>query len=175
MPSGKGTYGSQVGRPKKMMYGGLVKGGVKLAKNLMQKNSKKIIDKEKAKDLLKVKDPKQNLMGKDIAKQNNQTDKKVLDSFKNNVPKIGQDVVGKMYGGAVKKKMYGGKVKKMEMGGKAGCPMKMRGGGIVEEIKRSPNAAMVSDSLKRMAGMAGKMDAPVQSGMRRQRPQKEIM
>ena len=175
MPSGKGTYGSQVGRPKKMMYGGLVKGGVKLAKNLMQKNSKKIIDKEKAKDLLKVKDPKQNLMGKDIAKQNNQTDKKVLDSFKNNVPKIGQDVVGKMYGGAVKKKMYGGKVKKMEMGGKAGCPMKMRGGGIVEEIKRSPNAAMVSDSLKRMAGMAGKMHAPVQSGMRRQRPQKEIM
>lgn len=170
MPSGKGTYGSQVGRPKKMIFGGaLVRGGMKLAKNLMQKKSKKIIDIEKVKDL------KGNIKGRDIAKQNNQADKKVLDSFKNNVPKIGQDVVGKIYGGAVKKKMYGGKVKKMEMGGKAGCPMKMRGGGIVEEIKRSPNAAMVSDSLKRMAGMSGKMDAPVQRGMRRQRPQKEIM
>ena len=124
MPSGKGTYGSQVGRPKKMMYGGKVK--------------------------------KMEAGGK----------LKMVDRNGQSVPFYAADGVGKM--------MYGGKVKKMEMGGKVGCPMKMRGGGVVEEIKESiaANPAM-TERLQRMAGMRSNQ-APVKMGMKGQKPQKDI-
>ena len=77
--------------------------------------------------------------------------------------------------GRPKKMMYGGKVKKMAMGGKASCPMKMRGGGVIEEIKESITAAnpQMTDRLAKMAGM--RPEAPVKLGMRGQKPQKDIV
>jgi len=125
MPGDKGTYGSQVGRPKKMMYGGKVK--------------------------------KMEAGGK----------LKMVDRNGQSVPFYAADGVGKM--------MYGGKVKKMAMGGKASCPMKMRGGGVIEEIKESITASnpQMTDRLARMAGM--RPEAPVKLGMRGQKPQKDIV
>ena len=82
--------------------------------------------------------------------------------------------------GRPKKMMYGGKVKKMAMGGKASCPMKMRGGGVIEEIKESINSAnpAITERLAKMAGMnpAGmRPKAPVKLGMEGQIPQKDIV
>ena len=126
MPGGKGTYGSQVGRPKKMMYGGKVK--------------------------------KMEAGGK----------LKMVDRNGQSVPFYAADGVGKM--------MYGGKVKKMAMGGKASCPMKMRGGGVIEEIQESINSAnpVITERLAKMAGIR-QSKAPVKLGMEGQIPQKDIV
>lgn len=173
------------------MVGFLLKEGIKQAAKRFGK--KRITDKEKVKDLV----GKGKTVGKDIAKQS--TDADVLKQIRGKFPEVGKDIVNKMYGGSVKKKMYGGKVKKMRAGGKlkmvnrngedvpffvgdgvgkaAGggmvkYPMKMRNGGVLEDIRMSPEASMITDRLKRMANV--KESAPVQSGMKMQRPPKAI-
>ena len=155
---------------------------------------KKITDKDKVKDLV----GKGQTVGRDIAKQSTYAD--VLKKVRGEFPEVGRDIVKKMYGGKVKKKMYGGKVKKMKAGGKlkmvnrngedvpffvgdgvgkaAGggmvkYPMKMKNGGVLEDIRMSPQASMITDRLKRMANVDE--SAPVEMGMRRQKPQKGIV
>ena len=109
--------------------------------------------------------PKKMMYGGKVKKMKDGGKLKMVDRNGKSVPFYANDGVGKMN--------KGGKVKKMEMGGKAGCPMKMQGGGLVEDIKamsKDPRAKMLMASA-----MKNNAQAPTQRGMKMQKPAKEIM
>ena len=110
--------------------------------------------------------PKKMMYGGKVKKMKDGGKLKMVDRNGKSVPFYANDGVGKMN--------KGGKVKKMEMGGKAGCPMKMQGGGLVEDIKaisQDPRARM---SMVKAMSDSNQTAAPISMGQRRQRGQREI-
>lgn len=109
--------------------------------------------------------PKKMMYGGKVNKMKDGGKLKMVDRNGKSVPFYANDGVGKMN--------KGGKVKKMEMGGKAGCPMKMQGGGLVEDIKaisQDPRARMLMANA-----MRNNAQTPTQRGMKMQKPPREIM
>jgi|TARA_R110000764_G_scaffold77419_1_gene154908 hypothetical protein len=106
--------------------------------------------------------------------------------------KVGRPPNKMMYGGKVKKMKDGGKLKmvdrngksvpfyandgvgKMKKGGKVGCPMKMQGGGLVEDLKQMSQDPRIRASMVKAMSDSNQTAAPISMGQRRQRGQREI-
>lgn len=110
--------------------------------------------------------PKKMMYGGKVKKMKDGGKLKMVDRNGKSVPFYANDGVGKMN--------KGGKVKKMEMGGKAGCPMKMQGGGLVEDLKQMSQDPRIRASMVKAMSDSNQTAAPISMGQRRQRGQREI-
>ena len=110
--------------------------------------------------------PKKMMYGGKVKKMKDGGKLKMVDRNGESVPFYANDGVGKMN--------KGGKVKKMEMGGKASCPMKMRGGGIVEDLEEMSEDPRIRSAMVKAMSDRNKTVAPISMGQKRQRGQREI-